>query len=211
MLLAACLPRPVGCVRKQRDDLAVTCLLPVVPYNRRMGAKLIRDLMGTAILVLACAIAVTACGSASKKSTTRGRGGAFLAFSKCMRAHGVSNFPDPSSNGAGLNLSGTGINPQSPSFRAAQASCFKLLPGGGPGRHASAQEIQQATEMAECMRKHGVTGYPDPIVTATPPNINPGEYSSAEYGNGIFIGIPSSINENSPAFRAASKACQLNT
>jgi hypothetical protein len=175
-----------------------------------MRAKLIRDLTTTAILVLACAVALTACGSASKKPTTKARGDALFAFSKCMRAHGVPNFPDPSSNGAGLNLNGTGINPQSPSFRAAQATCFKLMPGGGPGTHASAQQIKQATETAECMRKHGVTGYPDPIVTATPPNINPGEYSSAEYGNGIFIGIPSSINVNSPAFKAASKACNLN-
>jgi hypothetical protein len=61
--------------------------------------------------------------------------------------------------------------------------------------------------MAECMRKHGVTGFPDPIVTATPPAIGTGEYSQAEYGNGIFIGIPSSINVNSPAFEAAAKAC----
>jgi hypothetical protein len=61
--------------------------------------------------------------------------------------------------------------------------------------------------MAECMRKHGVTGFPDPIVTATSPAIGTGEYSQAEYGNGIVIGIPSSINVNSPAFEAAAKAC----
>jgi hypothetical protein len=57
------------------------------------------------------------------------------------------------------------------------------------------------------MRKHGVTGYPDPIITAKPPAINPADYSTAEYGNGMFIGIPSSINMNSPAFEAAAKTC----
>jgi hypothetical protein len=83
------------------------------------------------------------------------------------------------------------------------------LPGGGPSAHATALQIKQATETAECMRQHGVTGFPDPIVTATPPAINPGEYGAAEYGNGMFIGIPKSINVKSPAFEAAAKVCNF--
>ena len=157
------------------------------------------------IVGLACTFMLAACGSASTP-TAKPAGGPFIAFSKCMRSHGVPKFPDPSSTGGGLTL-GAGINPQSPSFRAAQATCSRLLPGGGPSTHASAQQITQATEAAECMRKHGVTGYPDPIITAKPPNITPGEYSSAEYGNGMFTGIPSSIDVNSPAFKAAAKIC----
>jgi hypothetical protein len=58
------------------------------------------------------------------------------------------------------------------------------LPGGGIQTHASEQQIKQATETAECMRAHGVTGFPDPIVTARPPAIAQSEYSSAKYGNG---------------------------
>jgi hypothetical protein len=172
-----------------------------------MHTKLTRHLSVATILTLACAVALGACGSSSKKPTTKthASGNAFIAVSKCMRAHGVPNFPDPSAGG--INIAGTGINPQSPSFKAAQAACFKLRPGGGPSTHASAEDIKDATETAQCMRKHGVTGYPDPIVTTKPPSINPGQYSSASYGNGIFIGIPSSINVNSPVYRAASKAC----
>jgi hypothetical protein len=67
------------------------------------------------------------------------------------------------------------------------------MPGGGPTTRASAQEIKRDTEMAECMREHSVTGFPDPIVTATPPPSTGGQYSEAEYVNGIFIGIPKSI------------------
>ena len=182
-------------------------MLEGVRYNGRMPTEPTRSLVTVAILAVACAVALAACGSASNNPTANARGDALIAFSKCMRAHGVTNFPDPSSNGPGLNLNGTGINPQAPSFRTAQAICSKLLPGGGPSTHASAQQIKQATETAECMRKHGVTGYPDPIVTSKPPNINPADYSTAEYGNGIFIGIPSSINVNSPAFEAAAKTC----
>ena len=173
-----------------------------------MHTQLIRHLSATAIITLACGVALAACGSSSKKPATDRGGNALIAFSKCIRAHGVTNFPDPG-GGGGLNISGTGINPQSPAFKYAQAACSKLMPGGGPGTHASAQQIKQATQTAVCMREHGVTGFPDPIVTATPPAINPGQYSTAEYGNGMFIGIPSSIKVNSPAFEAAAKVCNL--
>ena len=160
------------------------------------------------MLALACAMALAACGSSSKNPSTGAHADPLLAVSECMRGHGVTNFPDPT--GDGINIAGTGINPDSPAFKSAQASCSKLMPGGGPGTHASEQEIKQDTEMAECMREHGVTGFPDPIVTATPPAIDQSQYSSAEYGNGIFIGVPKSINERSPAFEAAAKACNFN-
>jgi hypothetical protein len=81
--------------------------------------------------------------------------------------------------------------------------------GRRPSTHASAQQIKDATKTAECMRNHRVSAFPDPIITATPPAINPGEYSTAEYGNGMFIGIPRSINVNSPAFEAAEKTCNF--
>jgi hypothetical protein len=54
-----------------------------------------------------------------------------LKYSKCMRAHGVPNFPDPSSNGA-ITGSSKGINPQSPTFQNAQRTCQKLT-GFGNG------------------------------------------------------------------------------
>jgi len=124
-----------------------------------------------------------------------------------MRAHGVTNFPDPS--GHGINISGTGINPRSPAFEAAQAKCFKLMPGGGPQGHpASAAAIRQADATAQCMRDHGITGFPDPIVSQAPPSsLNPANYSSIMAGGGLIIAIPKSINESSPAFQKAAKTC----
>ncbi len=173
-----------------------------------MQAKLTRNLSATAIVPLASAVALSACGSSSTKPAADRGGNAPIAFSNCMRAHGVTNFPDPA-GGGGLNIGGTGINPRAPAFKSAQAACSKLMPGGGPRTHASAQQIKDATETAECMRNHGVSGFPDPMITATPPAINPGAYSTAEYGNGMFIGIPKSINVNSPAFEAATKTCNF--
>jgi len=65
-----------------------------------------------------------------------------LKFSACMRSHGVPNFPDPefhhSGGGVGIRIGGkgSGIDPNSPQFKAAQKTCQSDLPrpkGAGPG------------------------------------------------------------------------------
>jgi hypothetical protein len=55
-----------------------------------------------------------------------------LRFARCMRSHGVPNFPDPKvttgTNGNGVvDLRGAGLNFHSPAFKAAAKAC-----GGGP-------------------------------------------------------------------------------
>jgi hypothetical protein len=58
-----------------------------------------------------------------------------LAMSRCMRSHGVPNFPDPQfqsgGGGFGIRLTGGGVNPQSPAFQAAQKACGSIF-GGVP-------------------------------------------------------------------------------
>lgn len=59
-----------------------------------------------------------------------------LAMAKCMRTHGVPNFPDPQfqnapDGGVGVRLGGTGIDPSSPAFQAAQKDCGKIF-GSAP-------------------------------------------------------------------------------
>lgn len=161
----------------------------------------------TSVAALAIILAVAACGGSSKPRHAGSHRNVMLAFSKCMRANGVTNFPD--STGGGINLDGTGINPRTPAFQAAQKLCFRLMPGGRPqGRKASGAQIKQADETARCMRAHGVSGFPDPIITQKPPTaLNPADYSSIVAGGGMIIAIPKSINEQSPAFEHAAKAC----
>ena len=68
-----------------------------------------------------------------------------LNFSKCMRAHGLPDFPDPNGSG-GLSIQGgqgSDLNRNSPKFQAAQRACQSILGsmkgaeriqgGGGPG------------------------------------------------------------------------------
>lgn len=62
-----------------------------------------------------------------------------LKFVSCMRSHGVSNFPDPSSSGQMILKGGSGgVDPNSPTFKTAMQSCRSLLPNGGNGSGVSA-------------------------------------------------------------------------
>jgi len=52
-----------------------------------------------------------------------------LAFSKCMRAHGIEDFPDPSNGGLRLHGGqGSDLDPGNAQFRAAQQACQGNLP-----------------------------------------------------------------------------------
>lgn len=58
-----------------------------------------------------------------------------LQFSQCMRAHGLTNFPDPSFSGGGVQLrlsASTGLDPNSPAFKAAQSACGSAFGKAGP-------------------------------------------------------------------------------
>jgi hypothetical protein len=125
-----------------------------------------------------------------------------------MRSHGVPGFPDPSAGG-GIHLTpGSLLNPFSPSFKAAHAQCKKLLPGGGPPQGVSEQQKERLVQTSQCMRAHGVTGFPDP--TTTPP-VNPQDYSAVVgfggLNGGLFLLVPKTIDVNSPVFEQASKTC----
>ncbi len=62
----------------------------------------------------------------------------------------------------------------------------------------------QTLEVSECMRRHGVSGFPDP--TLTMPS-NPTDYSLVEDMDGVVLAVPSTINLGSPAFKEAAAAC----
>jgi hypothetical protein len=57
-----------------------------------------------------------------------------LAFSACMRSHGLPNFPDPEFGNGGARVSirvgsNSGIDPRSPQFQSAQKACRSNMPG----------------------------------------------------------------------------------
>jgi hypothetical protein len=163
-----------------------------------------------AAIVLAFAIGIAACGSSSNTETGSAANptSQALAFSECMRAHGVPDFPDPQTTGAGVGFHfgpNSGVKFQAPAFRSAQTSCKHLLPGGGaPSGQPSRQAMAQLLQVSECMRAHGVSGFPDP--TTRPPSPSAGN-SAVLDRSGAVLAVPSSINPQSSAFQEAAKAC----
>jgi len=145
-------------------------------------------------------------GSGSPPESKASGEQAVIAFAACMRSNGVPNFPDPNPSG-GFHV-GAGMNPSSPAFRAAQAKCQKLLPGGLPGAgsttHPSAQTMARMLKVSRCMRQHGVSGFPDPT-TSAPSKTGSGPGVAADREGAIFA-LPATIMQ-SPAFTRAAAAC----
>jgi hypothetical protein len=67
--------------------------------------------------------------SGGQQSGNRSTGNAFsLALARCMRAHGVPNFPDPNGQ-AGQLGPGSGVDPASQAYQAAiNGPCRSLAP-----------------------------------------------------------------------------------
>jgi hypothetical protein len=148
---------------------------------------------GVASLSANAASSSNSSNSSSGSSSNEQQDG--LKFSQCMRAHGVTNFPDPGSDGGISINSMSGLDPNSPAFQTAQKACQGLLPKPSP------QQIQQAEQNAlkfsECMRSHGVSNFPDPQFHSSGGNI----------GIKISAGVGGGLDPNSPTYQAAQSAC----
>jgi hypothetical protein len=59
-----------------------------------------------------------------------------LAFSKCVRAHGVPSFPDPASDGRIPDPATAGVDQGSPTFQAANNACARYRPPYMPSNSA---------------------------------------------------------------------------
>jgi hypothetical protein len=128
-----------------------------------------------------------------------------LKYTECMRAHGVPNFPDPSADG-GFRI-GAGFDPSS----TASAACQKLVPGlGGPGSGPppSAQALAQMLQVSQCMRRHGISDFPDP--RSSVPSVRPGVGEISDI-DGVILVFPNTIDQQSPAFTSAAAACEFPT
>jgi hypothetical protein len=157
--------------------------------------------LGSVLVASCCTMALTACGGSSHKTASAATDPQ-LKMSECMRAHGVPNFPDPTKGSGGEGIS-VGMVPGSqtttvggipfsgPVFAAAIKTCKFFGGGSSPPAITENQKLQQF-HFAECMRKHGVPNYPDPVF---PP------------GGGIERPNVSGLNLDSPAVRRAASAC----
>jgi len=103
--------------------------------------------------------------AASTTTTTTQTG--LVAYSSCMRAHGVPSFPGPDATGGIDKLQVVAARTRNPSrFDTADTACRHLLPNGGLGTPETAQQMRtrrmDELSFARCMRSHGVSRFPDP-------------------------------------------------
>jgi hypothetical protein len=162
-----------------------------------MAVRFIAPLAAT----LTC-VALAACGSGSGggTGTTGSNDNAGLAFSKCMRAHGLTNFPDPGgprTNDSEVQISMLGvripstIDVHSPAFQSSLKVCMKQATGGHPPPKATAAQRRAALGFSRCMRRHGVPNFPDPTFK----------------NGGIGETLPPGVSPNAPALLRAQKIC----
>jgi hypothetical protein len=129
------------------------------------------------LVAVGIAVGLTACGSSGNSgnsgtsSTTSGphqtqaQTQAAFRFARCMRAHGVPGFPDPTTRAFKFALTPSSGNPRSPSFRSAVTACQHLLPDGGPSSESPARrqaQIAAGLAFARCLCTHGFPNFPDP-------------------------------------------------
>jgi hypothetical protein len=165
-----------------------------------------------AAIIAAAALALLAAACSSSGPSSAGSGGSadaggssnspstnsqkVLAFSRCVRAHGVPNFPDPNSSGVLPKRLVAQLTASNPQFPAAHRACEHLLPNGGQPTQAQAQQAwNDMRNFARCMRSHGVPSWPDPAPTS-------------QEDQRPFFHLPDSIDPNAPRITTRIRACQ---
>jgi len=148
------------------------------------------------LATLLLSIALSACGigvNAAKPSPTPDPQKAMLAFTQCMRDHGV-DLPDPGTQSGPVKIT---VDPAT--MDAAENACKSLRKGAdlkGPSAAEQAKMRDQLVKFSRCMRAHGVN-LPDPTFN----------------GNGAMVRMSpgdTTLDPNSAEFQAAQKACEKN-
>lgn len=134
------------------------------------------------LLLLASACA----GQASPQPSPSTSAGSYVAYSVCMRSHGISNFPDPDPQHPEAvvgkeSAQQLGVSP--PVYDSAQNACARLIPLPSGDTPEQQQETQCAEtgncsqavvqqwmtglrKLAQCLRTHGEPNWPDPVIVS---------------------------------------------
>jgi hypothetical protein len=92
----------------------------------------------------------------SKKVTTRDKA---VKFAECIRAHGVSDFPDPNEK----NQFEYGVSVSGPVWNKATTACKDLQPPGTLSGKRTPKQQSASLRFAQCIRDNGVKDFPDPV------------------------------------------------
>ncbi|MEV5976571.1 hypothetical protein [Streptomyces sp. NPDC052114] len=172
--------------------------------HRRVAHKRVIAPALLAATALVSGAALTGCSgdsSAASKDKEASPTSAFdraLAYSKCMRANGAPDFPDPQEDSGGVKLvpGEQGTDPNSEGFKKAQEACKDKAPqglGGGGGGGGQTIDSAKVAAWAKCLRKNGVPKFPDPEINGSTMNID-------------LMGA--GVDPQSSAFTKAMQTCQ---
>ncbi len=157
--------------------------LPRPDSERRVMSR------GTAVVAAAVlALAAAACGGSSSRPSTGSDGApsaegssstSAVAYSRCMRSHGVPSFPDPDTSGTLPKADPRRLGVSSSQLHATRQACQHLLPVSDQEIDAGSiqqcfmaddcpqalvqQVLNEERRFALCMRSHGIPNWPDPI------------------------------------------------
>jgi hypothetical protein len=111
-----------------------------------------------------------------------------VKFAECMRANGVSAFPDPNASGE-LTIdavaNGSSLDTSTAAFKQATSACKDLEPPGCTVGKVTPQQRTARLEFAQCMRDNGVKDFPDP--TPNGPLVDTNRIPSAARNGGLSI------------------------
>jgi hypothetical protein len=142
---------------------------------------------GLVTATVSVVLLAAACGSsgASARAGGSATGGSSnspsaVAYSVCMRSHGVPSFPDPPSTGQVPKADPAQLGVSGSQYKAAQQACVHLIPNIGStaeqqqetqcgmANDCSAAVVQQwmtgLRTLAGCLRAHGEPNWPDPVI-----------------------------------------------
>jgi hypothetical protein len=191
-----------GATRPERKTNDGTFALRQPRWARPPAARTVDAMIAAAILALV--LAAAACGGSTSSSagpssagagpSPAGGGGASsaflaqaLAFARCVRAHGIPNFPDPDNNGTFSKAALQQLGVSASRLRAAENTC-PLSAGPAP---LTAQDQRDYLRGAACMRSHGIINFPDPV------------FSEGR----VSFRVPASIDTRSARFTQARQIC----
>ena len=82
-----------------------------------------------------------------------------MKFAECIRAHGVSDFPDPDAK----NDFEYGVSVTPAVWKQATTACKDLQPPGTLSAKRTPKQQSASLRFAQCIRDNGVKDFPDPV------------------------------------------------
>ena len=155
------------------------------PSAARIAAAVIAS-VGLVLVAAACSGRPSSTGSGGSSAGGSAGSPSAIAYSACMRSHGVPDYPDPDSSGQLPKGDAQQFGVSTSQYQAAQQACQHLLPAGGSLHQTEYQCMQNSDcppamvqqmliadrKLARCMRSHGLPNFPDPTTDSNGPVFN---------------------------------------